>query len=191
MRRIMLGLSIAVLGATAIGAQVTPVGPGVEMRTFVGAFVPSGTMRNDFKDAAMFGVQAARELNDNVHVLASLGYTDGTNKFMTLSNNRTGIWQYDAGVELNAIEPMGSEWLWRPLVGVGVGGRTYDYRAAGVSTSSCAAAYGNAGMEFQRAAVAIRLDARNYVNCFKSPIDAANATRYDFGFGLGLVYHIR
>jgi len=74
---------------------------------------------------------------------------------------------------------------------VGVGARTYDYAAAGVGSNTCSAGYASVGSELQRGTVALRFDARDYLNCFKSPFTGVEKTRNDIGLTLGLVYHIR
>ncbi len=191
MRRISLLAAIALSAAATLGAQTGPVGNGLEVRTFVGAFVPTGAQSTDFGTAAMLGAQVAHEFNDNIHLLGSVGWASAHNTFSGFSSNRTYIWQYDVGLEFNLIRPINDEWLFRPLVGIGAGGRTYDYVASGIGSNTCSAGYGAVGSEFQRKFVAIRLEARDYVSCFKSPLTASNSTRNDLGFSLGLAYHIR
>jgi hypothetical protein len=177
--------------AVSVSAQTTRVTPGFEVRTFAGAFVPTGDMRNDFKTATMLGAQVAHEFSEHLHLLGSFAWTHGHNKFANLNDDRTFIWQYDAGIELNLVREINDQWLFRPLVGAGVGGRTYDYAAAGVGTNTCSAGYASVGSELQRGTVAVRLDARDYLNCFKSPFTGEKKTRNDVGLTLGLVYHIR
>jgi hypothetical protein len=139
----------------------------------------------------MVGAQVAHEFSERLHLLGSFAWTQGHNKFANLNDDRTSIWQYDAGVELNLVREINDAWLFRPLIGAGVGARTYDYAAAGIGSNTCSAAYGNVGSELQRGTVAIRLDARDYLNCFKSPFTGVQKTRNDVGLTLGLVYHIR
>jgi len=194
MRRMIF--SIATLSAFAAltisaSAQTTGVTPGFEIRSFAGAFVPTGDMRNDFKTATTVGAQVAHEFSEHMHLLGSIAWTHGHNKFANLTDDRTFIWQYDAGVELNLVREINDEWLFRPLIGAGVGARTYDYAAAGVGSNTCSAGYASVGSELQRGTVAVRLDARDYLNCFKSPFSDVKKTRNDVGLTLGLVYHIR
>ena len=187
---------IAILSAFAAlpvsaSAQTTRVTPGFEVRSFAGAFVPTGDMRNDFKAATTVGAQVAHEFSEHMHLLGSIAWTHGHNKFANVNDDRTFIWQYDAGIELNLVREINDEWLFRPLVGAGVGGRTYDYAAAGVGSNTCSAGYASVGSELQHGTVAVRLDARDYLNCFKSPFSSVKKTRNDVGLTLGLVYHIR
>jgi hypothetical protein len=57
---------------------------------------------------------------------------------------------------------MGWGWYFRPFVGTGVGGRTYNCR---------------------------RVEART--TCFESPITADKRTRNAIGLTVGLAYHLR
>jgi hypothetical protein len=139
----------------------------------------------------MLGAGVAREVSEKLHLLASLGWTDGHNKLARVNNDRTFIWQYDAGIELNLVNDVGNGWLFRPLVGLGVGGRTYDYKAVGVGSKTCSAGYGSVGSELQRGIVALRLEARDYLSCYESPVTHAKQTRNDLGLTFGLVYHFR
>ena len=191
MRRIILFLAAAATSTTIAAAQIPRMNPGFEVRTFAGAYIPTGRQADDFKAATTLGAALAREFGDHMHLLGSLSWTHGHNKFAKLDDDRTYIWQYDAGVEINALRELENGWLFRPLAGLGAGARTYDYAATNVGTNTCTAAYANIGSEFQRNLVALRVDGRYYLNCFKSPISGAQRTRNDLGFSLGLVYHIR
>ena len=191
MRHLVLSLAALVGLALPAAAQREPITAGLEVRTFAGAYLPTGAQRDDFKSATTVGAQLAQELSNHFHILGSLGWTHGHNKFRSFIQDRTDIWHYDVGVEANAVRWMNDEWLFRPLVGVGFGGRTYDYRATNVGTYSCSVAYGSVGSEFQRGIVALRFDARDYVTCFKSPVTTRSTTRNDLSLTFGLVYHIR
>jgi hypothetical protein len=163
--------------------------PAAEVRPFAGVYIPVGAQRADFKSATMVGGQAAIELSRNFHGLASVGWTHGHNKFYV--NDVTHIWQYDVGAELNLVRDLGYGWFFRPFIGTGAGGRTYDYRTAGVDTKSCLAGYGTAGSEIQKGIIAFRVEARDYLSCFESPETGKKRTRNDLGLSFGLAYHLR
>ena len=171
------------LGAQAEQRRITP-----EVRPLVGVYVPTGRMRDDFKAATLLGAQVALELSRHWHVLGNVSWAHGHNK-LDFTSDRTNIWQYDAGVEANLVVPMGERRLFRPFAGVGAGGRTYDYRGD-LATRSCTAGYGAIGSEFQTGPVALRLEARDYLSCFESPVSGRKKTRNDLGFAFGLAYHI-
>jgi hypothetical protein len=191
MRRIPLTIAVLAAFALPASAQREAITHGLEVRSFAGAYVPTGTQRDDFKAASTIGLQLAEELTDHFHMLGSFGWTHGHNKFAAFNDDVTYIWSYDVGVEANALHWINDMWLFRPLIGVGFGGRTYDYQATNVGSNSCTVGYGSAGAEFQRGVVALRMDAREYVTCFKSPVKSGRSTRNDMSLTFGLVYHLR
>jgi hypothetical protein len=188
--RTRLLATLLVLGASSAAAQVTAATGTLEIRPFVGAYVPVGAMRDEFKAATMRGVQGAMELSRHLHVLAGGSWTHGHSKLLP-SNDVTYVWQYDTGVEANLVRALSGGWLWRPFAGLGVGGRTYDYRKADVATRTCTAGYGALGSELQMGTVGLRLEGRDYLSCYKSPLTAARRTRSDLGLSFGVAYHLR
>ena len=191
MRHMVLSFAALVGLALPAVAQREPLTAGLEVRSFAGAYLPTGAQRDDFKTATTVGAQLAEEVSEHFHFLGSFAWTHGHNKFRGLSQDRTNIWHYDVGVEANALRWINDEWLFRPLVGIGFGGRTYDYRANNIGSYSCSTAYGSIGSELQRGIVALRADVRDYVTCFKSPVKSGSTTRNDMSLTFGLVYHIR
>jgi hypothetical protein len=162
---------------------------GLEFRPYVGAYVPLTAHRRDFKDAATFGAQAGYELGDNFHVVGLFGWTDVETK-IGLSENKVFLFSYDLGAEANVLYELGSSWLWRPFVGVGGGARTYDYQGT-VTSRTCTAGYAALGTELQRSYFAFRVEARDYLSCFESPMTSTKKTRNDGMFTFGVAYHIR
>jgi len=178
------------LQAPALDAQDGGPRPAREIRPFVGTYVPVGAMRRDFRDATMLGLQAAIERSRNLHVVGGASWTHGHNRYER-GSDRTDIWQYDAGIEGNLYRPTATGWVFRPFAGVGGGARTFDHRAAGLASYTCTAGYGSLGTELQTGAVALRVEARDYVSCFKSPVTGLHDTRTDLTFSLGVAYHRR
>lgn len=175
--------------ATALSAQERWRPTSAEIRPFAGVFLPVGALRSDFKSATMVGAQAAIEANRHIHGVASVGWTHGHNKLFV--DDVTHIWQYDLGAEFNAVKQMGWDWYFRPFVGAGAGGRTYDYVATDAKTTTCTAGYGSVGAEVQRNVLAFRAEARNYLSCYESPVSARKHTRNDLGLTVGFAYHLR
>jgi hypothetical protein len=176
--------------ASTAGSQEVSGGFTPEIRPFVGVYVPTGPMQDQFKSASMAGIQMAVEMSRNFHVLGSVGWTHGHSK-LPIARDRTDIWQYDVGVEANLVRPLDDVWLLRPFAGIGAGGRTYDYRAPGIGSQRCTAGYGSLGTEVQRGDVAFRLEGRDYLSCFESPVTGRKSTLNDVGISFGLAYHIR
>lgn len=187
MRRILITLAALAAVTSIADAQEPSFQP--EIRPFIGAFVPTGSQRDDFRDATTLGLQGAIEFSKYFHVVATMGWTHGHAKF-ALADDLTYIWNYDAGAEFNALMNVGQDWLWRPFVGLGAGGRTYDYRADNVDGRTCTAAYAAVGTELQRRWLALRAEGRDYVNCFTSPLTGKKSTRNDVMLTLGVALHV-
>lgn len=183
----ILAIPAALLCAAGLGAQDMQW-PRPEFRPFVGAFIPMGAARDAFKSATTVGGQAAVELNRNFHLLGTVSWTHGHNKFDVI-DDLTRIWQYDIGAEYNVVQELGGGWMLRPFAGGGLGARTYDY-AGTLGTNTCTAGYATLGSEVQLRAVAFRLEAREYLSCFESPLSGKKHTRNDVGISLGVAYHI-
>ena len=190
MRRLTIGLiAVAALAATPqLRAQQSQTVGAFELRPVVGAFIPTGAMRADFRDGMLFGAQGGFEFSSNIHLLLGGFYSKNTTHFRTLASRDADIWQFDAGAEFNLIKPMGRDWFFRPFAGGGAGIRTYDYKST--SGNTCAAGYVSAGAEAQRFEGAFRLEARDNVTCFESPLTGLKRTRNDVGITLGFVYHV-
>ena len=162
-----------------------------EIRPFAGAYIPAGVQRNLFREAPMFGVQAALEFRPTFHLLGTFGWVPGEAKY-TGADADVNIFQYDIGIELNAVQPLRDAWLFKPFIGLGGGARSYLYSDAQLKDRTCAAGYGAVGVELEVNRTALRLEGRDNVFCFRSALDGIKSrTRSDFGLSLGLAYHFR
>jgi hypothetical protein len=182
--------AVAVAAAPPAMAQTSETTMAFEMRPTAGIYLPTGQMRHDFKAAALLGFQGGLEVNDHAHLLLGGAWAQTEARFPAFTRQRTDIWQFDAGAELNLIRRLDADWLFRPFVGAGIGARTYDYEMPGVGSRTCTVGYGSVGTEFQRHLVAARFESRNNLSCFRSPVTGEARTRYDLGLTLGLVYHV-
>jgi hypothetical protein len=189
MRCMMAGFIAVTLAATAqVRAQEGSTVGAFEIRPVVGMYIPTGSMRNDFRDAILVGFQGGFEFSPNIHVLLGGFWSRNDTHFSTLPSRIADIWQFDAGAEFNLLRPMGRDWFFRPFLGGGAGLRTYDYLQSGSNT--CLAGYAAAGAEAQRFAGAVRVEARDYLTCYESPFSSSKNTRNDVGISLGFVYHV-
>lgn len=189
MRRLLAGLIAVGLAATPLTAQQSTTVGAFELRPLVGAFIPTGTMRNEFRDGALFGMQDGFEFASDIHFLLGGFWSRNDTHTSVVGSRRAEIWQFDAGIEANLIRSMGRDWLFRPFVGGGLGMRSYDYSAKD-GTNRCFAGYGSIGAEAQRFEGAIRFEARDNVTCYESPLTGVKRTRNDVGLMLGFVYHV-
>lgn len=177
-----------VAGATTLAAQ-TSIKP--EIRPFAGAIIPTGDQRTLFRDAPMLGLQTAVEVTPSLHVVGTFGWVAAQNKYPVAKDN-VNVFLYNVGVELGFVQPLAGRWELRPFAGLGFGARTYDYQATTLATKTCSAGYGALGTEFQLGRTALRLEARDNLYCFKSPIaGVASETRNDVGLAFGIAYHLR
>ena len=188
-RAIQALLALALIAPIASAQRITSF--GLEVRPFAAAYVPMGAMREDFRDAFTVGGQGGLELNEYWHLIGTVAWTYGENKFAALSKQKTYLIHYDVGAEANLLYELANSWLLKPFGGLGVGARTYDYTQDAVATRICTSGYGAIGTEFQRSVIALRIEARQYASCFESPITGKKKTRTDGLFGIGLAYHVR
>jgi hypothetical protein len=189
MRRTMLAAAALMAGAMALSAQEPAARP--EIRPFMGASIPTGTQRDLFNDAPMFGLQGAVQLKPNFHVVGTFGWVPGQNQFV-LTRDNVNIFQYDVGLELGMVRALGGNWQFKPYLGIGGGARTYAYEADQLADRTCAAGYGALGSEFQVGRTAFRVEARDDVFCFKSPIAGQDSkTRNDIRLTAGVAFHLR
>ena len=189
MKRSAMLVAALFAGATALSAQTTRIKP--EIRPFAGALIPTGDQRDFFLDAPMAGVSAALEIKPSLHLLATFGWVAAQNKYPVAQDN-ANIYQYSVGAELGFVKPLGGRWELRPFAGLGVGGRTYAFQGLGLADKTCFAGYGALGTEFQLARTALRLEARDNVFCYRSPVPGVSSqTRNDIGLSLGIAYHLR
>jgi hypothetical protein len=189
MKRTAIALGALLAGAFAAPARAQLATP--ELRPFVGAYIPTGAQRDLFKDATMYGVQGALELLPTWHLLGTFSWAPVHNKYVGFDEN-VSIFAYDVGTELGFVQPLTSTWELKPFVGLGLGARTYTYKSNSFSNQTCAAGYGALGSEFQYDRIALRLEARDNVFCYRSPIaGVASKTRNDVGLAFGFAYHFR
>jgi hypothetical protein len=176
-------------GATALRAQEP--GAKAEIRPFVGASIPTGSQRDLFNDAPVFGLQGAVELKPTLHLVGTFGWVPGQSEYVSARDN-VNIFAYDVGLELSMVRPLGGNWQFRPYAGIGGGGRTYAYEADQLADKTCVAGYGALGSEFQVGRTAFRVEARDDVFCFRSPLAGQDSeTRNEIRLAAGFAYHFR
>lgn len=180
-RPILLLLALPVLPLAAQQAAPRPVTLG----PLAGVLIPTGAQRDNLKAATTLGVQAGYRLGPRWSLSATGSWTHGHHKY-GFSGDRVDIWQYDAGIEFNPCGGCAGGWDLHPVLGLGLGGRTLDYKATGIGSSTCLAAYGGVGLEASGPALALRLEGRDYLSCQESPIAGEQQTRNDIRVTLGL-----
>jgi hypothetical protein len=149
----MLG---AALASTAT-AQATS-GPRYEVRPFVGAYVPTGDQRDLLDDAIALGAQGAVAITNNLSVLGTLAWSRSTDKTKLFLDD---VFHYDVGAEYRHPFTTTNGMTLAPFVGLGIGGRTYDYSDRATEAETNLAGYGAVGGQLSVGAVGLRLEARD------------------------------
>jgi hypothetical protein len=180
----ILALSSAV--TTNAAAQDVVGSRGFELRPYAGAYIPTGAQRDLLKDAVIVGAQASYRVTPQFAVTGTVGWSPSKDR-ITIGDETLDLYQYDIGGELRAPSWFTSgAWDFTPFAGLGVGGRTYDYRDLDVDAKTNVAGYGVLGGELGFGRTGIRVEARDYVSRFK-PFDGGDAkTRNDVTVAAGL-----
>lgn len=162
-----------------------------ELRPFVGTSIPTGELRDVIGSEALFGAQLAAELRPWLHVLGTFGWAPAETRYVVADKN-LDVFQYDVGAEVNSSQPFWFGTQMHPFWGAGVGARTYLYDSNALKDRACLSGYVSTGIEVQANRTAARIEARDNVFCYRSPVAGEkSATRNDLNFSLGLAYHFR
>src|SRR5688500_1994982 len=101
---------------------------GFEVRPYAGAYIPTGDQRDLLEDAVLVGAQASYWLRPQLAITGTFGWSTSKDR-ISVGNEKLDLYQYDIGAELRAPSWFTSgTWDFTPFAGLGVGGRTYDYR---------------------------------------------------------------
>jgi hypothetical protein len=180
---------VAASVANALAAQ-TPDDRNFEIRPYVGAYLPTGDQRDLFKDAILVGAQGSYRFNRVLALTGTVGWSP-TEDRLTAGQETVDLLQYDIGAEVRAPSWLaGESWDFTPFIGLGVGGRTYDYRDRDdVDAKTNVAGYGALGGEFGFGKLGLRIEARDYVSRFEPLIGTGDAkTRNDVAVAAGLTF---
>jgi hypothetical protein len=185
------------LGAFCVTANVATAQDGAaarhstfELRPFVGAFLPTGEQRDLLRDAFLVGAQGSYRTTPRFAFTGTLAWTPSKDR-RTPGDQALDMYHYDVGVEGRAPSWLGGAgWDVTPFAGLGLGGRTYDYRDLDVDARTQFAGYGALGAELGlglAGRVGARFEARDYVSRFAPLTGRGDAeARNDVTLSLGL-----
>jgi hypothetical protein len=175
------------LGPTRAQAQGATLGSAFELRPYVGAYVPTGEQRDLLKDALLVGAQASWRIIPEFAITGTFSWSPSKDR-ITAGDQTLDVYQYDVGAEARlAREHASAAWNFTPFAGLGIGGRTYDYRDLDIASKTNVAGYGALGGELGVGRWGLRLEARDYVSRFKPLTGSGDTkTRNDVTLATGL-----
>ena len=181
--------TVAALALSAATAKAQSVGGSFEVRPFVGAYIPTGDKRDQLKDAVLTGAQLSWRALPALAITGSFGWSPSKDR-ITAGNQTLDIYQYDVGAELRAASLVnGGAWELSPFAGLGLGGRTYNYRDLDVDSKSNFDGYAALGSDVGFGPIGFRIEGRDYVSQFKPLTGSGDTkTRNDIGLAFGVTY---
>ena len=162
-----------------------------ELRPFVGTAIPTGRLRDVVGTETMYGLELAAEVRPWMHFVGTASWAPAETRHV-VADTDMDVFVYDVGVEVNGSQPLTRNLQFHPFWGAGAGGRTYRYDASALKDRTCLSGYVSTGMEVQLARVVGRLEARDNVFCYRSPVPGERSgTRNELAFAIGFGYHFR
>jgi hypothetical protein len=188
-----LGLGGLLVATASAGAQdqilaTRGANAAFELRPYVGAYVPTGDQRDLLKDAVLVGAQASWRVIPQLALTGTFGWAPSKDR-VTAGDQTLDLYQYDVGAEARAPSWYSAgSWDFTPFVGLGVGGRTYNYRDLdNVDAKTNVAGYGALGGEVGFGRLGLRLEGRDYISRFEPLTGNGDATtRNDVTLAAGL-----
>jgi hypothetical protein len=177
------------LGAPrATDAQTVPVQPDSwEFRIPVGGLVPTGEQRASLKDAHLTAAQLSYVVRPPFAITATVAWARSRD-LASVGDPRLDVFAYDLGAEARAPKWFADRAVtFRPFVGAGAGGRSYNHRTLDLDATHDIAGYGTVGGELGARRVGLRVEVRDYVTGFKPLVGSGSAkTRNDLVLMAGL-----
>ena len=191
--RIWLGAAflLALAPLPRAAAQSAASTNGVELRFLAGGFFPGGDLKSSIASAGLFTGQLSWGFRKRFAAVANVSATEtyGTHSRFVV-DRRVNVYEYDLGIEGRF--GSFSEWGWQmaSTLGVGAGGRAYDQKAAG-TTSTNTAFYGALGVNCSKPEQpwGIRVELRTHSSGWRGLLnDQAKTNVSDFSLGAGVTW---
>lgn len=141
-----------------------------------GTIVPTGAQRHAIKRGDVTALQLAYSPRPAFAITSTFGWARSRD-IATAGDPKLDLFTYDVGVEARAPRWLqGYSMSFAPFAGVGVGGRSYNYRSLDVDATHNIAGYFSAGGELRVRRLGLRIEGRDYVTGFK-PLQGSGNTR--------------
>ncbi len=178
-----------IIGGTIPAAQADVPNsekPSWEFSVNSGRLFSAGTQPGNVKGAEFSAAQLFYLPSPNFAVTGAVGW--GRSRDLSVAGSpKLDIFTYDFGAEIRADRQKISRSItFRPLLGAGVGARSYSYRNLPISTASQPAGYVSAGGEFGHNRVRLRVELRDYLSGFRPRNSGATELRNDMTLIIGL-----
>jgi hypothetical protein len=181
MKKIMVALAaLATIPGGRALAEPTSQETSVHVAPYVGAFVPTGKLRDVLDDSVLTGVSVSVDATEFISFVGSFAWAPTEVK--DLSNATLDLFQYDVGIQGQYPLRLSGEWFARPFLGAGVGARTYHYRDLDIGKETDFVGYFSAGGTFAYRKLEMSLTARDYISHYEGlglRADDLNQTRND------------
>jgi len=190
---ILRGVSVALLAIVSSSGIASAQQPSMrrwEIRPFTAAFVPTGSQSNTLKSGLSAGILGAYSFNQYLSAVGTFAWSSSEDK-AALANEDVNVYQYDIGAEAGINKQLTSSLTLRPFLGLGMGGRAYDYNDRNSEAQYNVAGYGAGGAELMRGRFGWRVEVRDYVSGFKGlngELDSRR-TRNDLQISSGMAVH--
>lgn len=179
---IAFGISAGLVSSPRLtNAQTTGLEPRTwELRGLSGALVPTGDQRDALKRAELYAAQVAWLPRPSLAITGTFGWAPSRD-LASANTPKLDVFAYDLGAEFRpATWFTGRAVRFSPILGVGAGARSYNYRNLDERATHNLAGYGSVGGELLVRRVGFRVELRDYVSGFKPLVSGGSAdTRND------------
>ena len=182
--------ALALAGALTIGAALSPgiarAQGQLEIRTIGGAFIPMGDQRDELKGGKMFGLSAAYHLTPKLSLTGGAAWSGSEAKLFD-DTPKVNVYHYDVGAEYQLFHAApGDDWHFRPFIGAGIGGRTYDTEGLDTHATSFTG-YGSLGVVMNYKKMGFYVEGRDYLSSYEGLTGFdERSTRNDLGIRTGM-----
>ena len=183
--------ALAAVSAVRLAAQAEAAmqPPKFTIATYVGASIPTGTLRDSFDTGFLLGAQGNYDFDRHFGVLASFDWTNPATKLVP-SDTHTNVYQGDLGLEFGGARGSAKHWAMRPFVDVGGGVRSYDYSSSTLSSHPTGEGFAGLGTDIAVGRSSVRLAAKDNFFSYEMPTaDGTKATRNDVSLSIGFGFH--